>query len=147
MTTVAWDGKMMAADSATVAGTVKFSTATKLYEVDGFLLGLAGPRDSAQAFLAWFTCGRREADFPVSQRGDNWADNIIITPTGQLIRYEQTPFCMEYPNQIMAVGSGAQLALGAMAAGKNAEQAVFIACQYDIYSDGPVHLIHGHYVA
>jgi ATP-dependent protease HslVU (ClpYQ) peptidase subunit len=38
-----------------------------------------------------------------------------------------------------AIGSGAELAIGAMAAGASSEKAIEIACQFDIHCDLPIH--------
>ena len=40
--------------------------------------------------------------------------------------------------KFLAIGSGAAVALGAMAAGADAKQAVRIACQFDAHTKGPV---------
>lgn len=48
------------------------------------------------------------------------------------------------PNPIDAIGSGGEYALGAMAAGASAFEAVQIACRYNVYSGGPVRAFKHH---
>jgi hypothetical protein len=80
---------------------------------------------------------------------------LLVLPKGQMFKIATTMVSPENWNgefdddlgvwQIQgpcgAAGSGTELAMGAMAAGRSAKEAVIIACRYDINSRPPVHVM------
>lgn len=129
MTTVAYDGITMAADSRTT-GDYKDDHCQKLFRVGKAVIGVAGAYSAGLLFIRWFKDQTKpKPDLPddfyalVARDGIWFYDsNLIPIPT-------RAP---------TAIGSGAHLALGAMAVGATAAEAVRIARQYDESTGGRV---------
>lgn len=159
MTTIAFDGATMAGDSCwSLNGTVD-SLATKIRRLSsGALLGGAGDND-ARAFERLLDKIRTPAGLP--SRSDLLAmrceyRGLLVFPRGRIFKIATTQASeahwdgvseddlgiWEINMRIAAIGTGADLALGAMAAGKSAREAVRIACRFDLASRPPVHTLH-----
>lgn len=129
MTTLAWDGKTLAADTLASNG-IKWRF-HKLYRLpDGSIFGGAGSCQEILAVLAWLRKGEKPADL------QNF-EGLIITKAGvsalgmRLMREPVLERCY-------AVGSGSHFAIAAMACGKNAVEAVRIAARFDPGTGGRV---------
>jgi ATP-dependent protease HslVU (ClpYQ) peptidase subunit len=127
----------MAADGllATEAGTIAEFDAEKIVRLkDGSLLGVSGDYPALHA-LAAFLNGEKEE---VEACGDNW-EVLRLMPDGSGLYY-----CDKHPTFGVAsswpavIGSGGDLALGAMLAGATPEQAVEIAAQRNIETGGTI---------
>ena len=131
MTTIAWDGKSLAADKrATIGGL--YRATTKIHRVGSFLIGYAGNGAQSREMLAWARGGFRKQAFPDGQRNtENSIALLVIRPNGVIQVYEHTPFAIEYEDKQFAIGSGRDYALVAMYLGKSAEDAVCIAAEFD----------------
>lgn len=129
MTTIAWDGEILAADSQ--AQTTFKSRIRKLYRLtDGSIFGAAGLVQEALAVVAWLQGDEKPTDL------QNF-EGLIITAAGASVlgmRLMREPVLEPF----YAVGSGAHYALTAMACGKNAVQAVRVAIRFDPESGGRV---------
>ena len=90
------------------------------------------------AFLTWletFDVDSRHPDVaPVAEDGDG----LIISPSEKIFLWTGGKHLVLVDAPFMALGSGAKVAMGAMAAGATAERAVRIACDYDIYTGGRI---------
>jgi ATP-dependent protease HslVU (ClpYQ) peptidase subunit len=141
MTTVAWDGVTLAADRRASGGGMPAVSIRKIRRcADGRLVGGAGLAGAVLALLDWVEAGM-QGDAPVRMDSDEWSDVLLVEPgrragamprlfvLGRYGRYE-----IEAPH--FAIGSGAAYALGAMACGKSAAEAVKIAARFDI-ATGP----------
>ena len=64
----------------------------------------------------------------------------MVIEEGIAYEYEEFPIKQEIEMPYFAWGSGAKYALGAMAKGASAEEAINIACQFDPYSGNGVTL-------
>jgi len=132
MTTVAYRNGVLAADSLATSNDTVTGHAAKLKRlVDGRLAAMLGRTGAAQRLLAWIEAGQ-QGDQP-----DGDASVVIIDQDGASYyddgvheRCSAAPF--------KAWGTGGCLAIGAMAAGASAEEAVRIACEWDIYTGGEV---------
>jgi ATP-dependent protease HslVU (ClpYQ) peptidase subunit len=130
LTTVAFDGKTLAADSGMVYEGVKYKYSGKIRRLsNGCLAGFAGDVDNGQLLLDWLD-GDRRKKLPVFQKEDD-ADAILITPTGQIAFCGISGVLLWLDDKIMALGTGGNLALGAMLAGTTAVEAVKIAILRD----------------
>jgi hypothetical protein len=156
MTTIAYrahpGGGVMASDSRCSENGLHLTDCQKVFRLpNGALLGTAGDDDSR---LVMALLGKARSPKSLPSREELAATKtdfagIMVFKTGEVfnIRIEcverqnsdewdggiseiRTPFC--------ATGSGWELAIGAMSAGASAEQAVEVACQYDLYSALPV---------
>lgn len=93
------------------------------------LIGMSGGSDFCAAFLEWFKAGRPVHDFPESQKHDDYACALVIDG-GRVFTYDRTPYPVEMLEPICAIGSGREVALGAMYFGATAAQAVAAAARW-----------------
>lgn len=133
MTTVAADWKrgLMACDSMTSTVDAWWPS-TKVYRVDGALIGGAGEASSIRSFVAWYADGQR---LPKPKLGNFCA--LVLNADG-LFYWASDLVAEPIERGFHAIGSGGNAALGAMLAGANVQKAVQIACQVDTSSGGDV---------
>lgn len=130
MTVIAWDGKTLAADKRATSGGLAL-TVTKI-ERSGpsTLLGHTGDCATGRELKAWWLAGAKPADFPASARkDDSYATLIVITP-GKITYYNTGPYPLVLEQTFAAWGSGRDFALAAMHLGKDAREAVAVACVF-----------------
>lgn len=150
MTTVATDGRSMAADTH-VGGECKHGTISKLRRAkDGSVLGCSGHATDIAVFLDWYekvSLMDRVGDFvwgetlaPKPERLSNDFTGLVLRPNGTIlcVEYDGTYFEHTVP---AAIGSGCRFAYGAMDAGYDAAPAVRIACGRDAFSSEPVEMM------
>lgn len=136
MTTIATDGKSMAGDGRGVAcGTIISAQGLKVGRLsDGSLFGMAGAKEDRVPVVEWLENGGKK---PKVQRlsalhlradGSLWYFNELLNPSGA-----------DLP---CAVGSGMDLAIGAMEAGASPEMAVEIAARRDPDTGGTITVLH-----
>ncbi len=125
----------MAADSQTTLGNnVSSLQAVKLHRLpDGSLLGIAGDSMMALRFHAWMTGDRTEK--LECQDEDFMA--LQLFANGKLLMWDArcSPLAMPAPQ---CIGSGGDLAMGAILAGASPKEAVRLAAKLDIYTGGRV---------
>jgi ATP-dependent HslUV protease subunit HslV len=135
MTVIALRDGVMASDSLCTRGDHRLAQVTKIAKgADGSLLGVSGDALRCAEFLRWFATGCIG-----EPEGDEWEIYAIVArPDGSVGIIEDccSPFPVEGP--FFAAGSGADYAIGAMAAGASAEEAVRIAISHCITCGGPV---------
>ena len=135
MTTIAWDGKTLAADRRQTLGSNEPQTTTKIAAYGDYFMGASGGTAAAKAMLDWAIRGCRAGEFPTGQSGDDWARTVVInTKTRNVHIYERVSIPIQISTRFYATGSGCEYALGAMAAGADARQAVLIAARFDMYT-------------
>jgi len=158
MTTIAFDGKMMACDSCWTYGGTVDTLSTKITRLSsGALLGCSGQNDS-RAVIALLDKVKTPNQIPsyeaiMAIRGDILG--LLVLPRGRIYKISTTitspenwdegmdDFGMwEVGGTFSAVGSGGDVAMIAMECGKSARDAVRIACKYDLYSRPPIHIHH-----
>lgn len=158
MTTIAFDGKMMAGDSCWSYDDAVNSLATKIHRLSsGALLGGAGDND-ARLYAKLLDKVKTPSGLP--SRADILAIRcdylgLLVLPRGRMFKIAGTHLSeanwggdfkddigiWEINAPFAAIGTGRPFALGAMAAGKSAQDAVRIACRFDLNSRPPVHAI------
>jgi hypothetical protein len=134
LTTIAWRGTEIAADSALSHGSTQ-GQAIKIVRTRYAAYGLAGEMHAIRQFIDKITSG--EAPNKIKIRGD--FECLMLTQDGcSLIQRCDYPIPLE--GEFWAIGSGADYAIGAMAASKKitARKAVIIATQYDAFSRPPI---------
>lgn len=132
MTCVAWDGKTLAADKRAVIAGNKNSVVTKIFRWSGGLCAIAGEYDSGMQMYHWLNNGAHPEDFPIMQNEDP-GEFMVIYKDGSISHYERSPVALPFENQIHALGSGRDYALGAMHLGASAKAAVEVAIALDCY--------------
>lgn len=144
MTTIAWDGRMLAADTQeTAAGHIRLQYRShKLIELpDVFFVG-CGPSSECARLEAWVRRGMKIEDAPqLEGEGQsavvvNKRSRAVWTVTGR-----NTAVAVECHEPFMATGSGWEFAYAAMALGKNAREAVEFAARFDLFTSVPVDFI------
>lgn len=128
MTVIAWDGHTLAADRRCTRGGTVYAT-RKIHRVHQALIGLSGGSDYCAAMLDWFKRGRPLGDFPATQKEQDFACAMVIEG-GKVWTYDRTPYPVEMLEPICAIGSGREVALGAMTAGASAADAVAAASRW-----------------
>jgi len=129
ITTIAWDGKTLAAD--TLAQTSVNLKARKLHRLsNGAMFGAAGSCQEIAAVLAWLNGGEKPSDLDVFE-------GLIIEKHGAERLGERL---MRLPvfEAFWSIGSGSHFAIAAMACGKSAVEAVRLAARFDPYTGGRV---------
>lgn len=132
MTTIAFDGKIMAADSRMVGDFIEPADAAKVHRIKGSLYGAAGTAESCELFFDWVRDGKPGekpkvgSDFEALEY-----DGKVLLWYGEKVRGVK----LGSPN---AIGSGSKFAQAAMVCGKTARQAVKVAMQLDPGTGGRV---------
>lgn len=142
MTTIAWDGKTLAADMAITAGWQRLDTPMeKVAAGPGVLGAAAGSTTYCAAFRKWVEGGCAGDAPEAKSSGDSTDRGLLIRATEdghfKAICHEEGG-TFELFEQFFAMGSGKEYALGAMAAGADAVAAVNAAIRFDVMSGGGV---------
>lgn len=152
MTVIAYRDRILACDScwATIDGLQEVSMTKIRFLKSGALLGCAGEGDSRDVELLIENV-KTEKDLPLRselQRLKLDFQGLIVLPNGKvfIIETSETPDkkdaevgVYQLNRGFAAVGTGKELAFGAMAAGKGAIEAVQITCEWDINCRPPIH--------
>lgn len=131
MTCIAFDGVTLAADRK-VDGRYNARKIIKLKK--GGYLAAAGYLDDLIEVARWIDRGMKDADNPFGKLNGAKDGSHYL-----LVNEKGVPFMFTSPwlrpfrvtEKLIALGSGGDLALGAMAAGAPARKAVSIACRFD----------------
>jgi ATP-dependent protease HslVU (ClpYQ) peptidase subunit len=133
MTTIAWDGKTLAADKLGNSSGLKYKV-TKIFRIDqnhykGSLVGFSGTYPASMALLHWLRTSPNEEDlYPSIQANeDKNTYALLITPDKRILKWETGSFPFEIENDKIAIGAGRDFAIAAMHCGKTAREAVEIA--------------------
>jgi len=137
MTTIATDGYTIACDGLAASNVVSNTSRKKVFVHNEEYYGCAGAADFVSAFVHYLRGDLQDITFPEGE-----FQILILNKKGKVflidgkngLRYTvKTPF---------AIGSGADLAIGAMAAGASPEKAVKIAKKYNLGTGGVVRSYH-----
>lgn len=127
MTVIACDGVSMAGDGRSIdnTGSICSERVVKVRKLsDGSIIGLAGTPYHIEPLVEWFEAGAERAKFP--SLTDEW-DCMRLMPDGRCLSYGVGGFDTE--DEVPAsIGSGGDIAMGAMLAGLSAKEAVKLAC-------------------
>ena len=134
MTTIATDGKMMAADGMVCDDdTIVDLAFAKLRRLaDGTVIGLAGSAYDLDAVADWLGGAARDAPFPTL---DKSSETLMLLPDGRVRFMDHKGRCIDTAIPA-ATGSGMKFALAAMYAGVDPFRAVEIAARLDVHSGG-----------
>lgn len=145
MTTIAWDGKQLAADSLVSLGDARSFYGQKIHtfeHIDGRTIVVGGAGEYAQvtAFVKWLQeqMTKKNCDKPVVDR----MESIVLwvrDRTVELVELYDYSLCGYEITDETAIGTGWQWAAAAMDHGKDAIQAVEYAITRDLFSDGVIH--------
>jgi ATP-dependent protease HslVU (ClpYQ) peptidase subunit len=128
MSVVAWDGKCIAADRQMTCNDMRMLT-TKMRRLDdGTVLAWTGLPGAGLMLVRWYVEGK---EWPDGQQGENWS-RLIVAKKDRVEMYERYPVPILVESAFMAWGSGQEFALGAMAMGATAIQAVDVANRFSV---------------
>lgn len=131
MTTIATDGKTMAADGRSVMGSLIVSETVEKLAIakDGSIVGCAGDRACCRKVLDWFVAGEDRETIPTFVRAatsdETLFDCLVLRPDGR-VEFMDEEFILAEHTVPTAQGSGGEVALGLMVAGKSPREAVEI---------------------
>lgn len=134
MTTIAWDGEYLAADTLTTSNGLFDSRRIKILKINKCLIGGTGIQAMCKEFLDWFRDGADYENLPTLTD----SNGIIIHPDKTITMFSESGHWRIEGEKIYSLGSGYMLALGAMAAGASAKRAVQVAMKYDLSTGGNV---------
>lgn len=138
MTTVAYKAGVMAADTQMTFSDESKGRVSKILRLDdGSLFACAGHIKPVNKLRAWAKTGFDPTKKPgVSSKSS--IEALLIKPDGSIWYYDWTLEADKLENEFFAIGSGRPYALGALASGKTAVQAVKIAAQFDTNTSEPI---------
>jgi 20S proteasome alpha/beta subunit len=132
LTTIAYRDGVLAADTLTTASGTRCGEMAKIYREGRLLVGFCGNASNFEAFRSWVRAGA-EGRFK-SENGNVF----ILPPEGPAVVWGDGDYPWREAAPFWALGSGESIALGAMAVGATAEQAVRAAIEFDTASGGNV---------
>lgn len=136
MTTIAVRGGIMAADCQGTSGTIR-SRVDKMFMIgDSAIIGVAGTLSECMVFYHWVTdvlLNDAEEDPPKMEE----VEAVILSRKG-VYHYAASVMPVRVKDQFFAIGSGAEVALGAMSMGADAKKAVQIASKWDVHTGGRI---------
>lgn len=133
MTIIAYDGKTVASDRQMTDNGLK-SAAQKIFKLeDGTVIAVVGDFALSLAMKDWYIAGRPEGKCPCNHDKNNYGSIVVFKPDGTIEEYENYETPVQIIDPFMAWGSGRNYAMTALALGKSAEEAVKLACQFDVF--------------
>lgn len=129
MTTIAFDGTTLAADTKNCVGGMPFPSTKAFRLKDGRLFGGSGCAEDCVAVKEWLDGG----DKPTVKEFA-----ALLIEGEQVYRLEDRLIKIPVEARFHAVGSGRDYAMAAMHLGKTAREAIEIASLYDIYTGAPI---------
>lgn len=142
MTTIAYKDGILAGDTQSQAGGYITDPCQKVFNIDGTLLGLCGDACMIEFFKDWV---QENCDPSVLKDIDMSYTIIVVPPKGTKF-YIYTDSTGVFRDTYLkknpfAMGSGGDIALGAMQVGATSEEAVKAATQIDIRSGGKINVV------
>lgn len=142
MTTIAYRDGVMAADTMVNSGGVILGSNRKIVRNKaGELAGGAGAASVIESFLRWFMDGEKKAIWPELTSGPNFTDVVLVVrEDGALEVYDgfgMHPITAPY----YALGSGEDVAFGALFMGATPFDAVRAAMAHDCRTGGQVDVL------
>ena len=135
MTIVCYRNGVLCSDSGILKGNIKSGTASKIIKTkSGWLVGAAGDLCAIQKFLKW---AKKEPKIRTHQDYVKAFSGLIIKPSGKVIEFYCDGYC-RIDSDFVAMGSGAEIATGALAFGASARQAVECTIEYHNECDGKI---------
>lgn len=133
MTTLAWDGKTLAADRMMVIGGLKV-TSRKLFDLSPYVYAASGSAAEASVIAEWLRAGADPARGPAFEEASCYG--IVVRRADVAVFYVMGKKVQLVPvfDEFVGCGSGQDLALAAMALGKTADQAVTFASRFNAFT-------------
>lgn len=135
MTTVAWDGRTLAADRQITYGNTR-AAGRKLYDCGNYVYAASGSAFEAELIAAWLRNGARPTSRVRLEDEEGHRCGIVIRKADGLafVAQGRVVVLVGHRPAPIACGSGCDFALAAMAMGESAVQAVRFAERFDVYT-------------
>lgn len=130
MTTVAWDGRQLAADRQMTHAGARVQ-GCKLVRIGGLLVAGAGDSAGVREMHEWVRGGRKKDELPAFQRDRHDCVELLVVERGVCYLYQASHVPVTILQRFFAIGSGSDYATAAMHLGKTAAEAVELASLYD----------------
>lgn len=137
MSTIAYRDGIMAADSLCVGADTRWGEVEKIIAGDGCMGGAVGPAAAAASYCRWITDRCTDDDMYFGDAFDD-AEGLLVLADRTIWCWSGKRRLFKLDTPFTAIGSGAKIAMGAMAMGASAEKAVQIASQFDVYTGGRI---------
>lgn len=149
MTTIAWDGVTLAADrQVTTHRGFRIppgSGMTKIFRHSDYLIGFAGIVEHWERYrrhaLTRSLAQILEDNLPPEARLEESQFDVLIIGFDSQVYTDTGGLIVPSTANFTAIGSGAECAIGALAAGARAERAVAIAARYDTQTGEAIDLL------
>ena len=142
MTTIAFRDGYLVADTQMTEGSLATMVPNfKLFKSGGYAVGFSGDLRYAPLARAWFEAGCPAGEPEFDRLWEDDHSILAMDKEGRLY----IPFAdrlVELPLEFYAAGSGLCFAMGAMAMGASAMDAVKIAACFDVYTNSHIEIIH-----
>lgn len=141
MTTIAYCAGVLAADTRMSYGMSAIHYPNmKLFEAGGFAIGLCGDLRFAPVIRTWAEASFNPEALPEQVWNDDH-DILVMNAQGELFIALARALVPAPPCDFYAIGSGRMAALGAMACGADAVEAIRVAAQFDTGTGLPIQQI------
>lgn len=135
MTTLAYANRCLAADSLVTCGGKFEGYVTKIFRVNGLLVGASGSAPVCIRFCEWVRAGLKgECPF----EGKDEGNGLVVMPDGLIVVWGHLGPWLVRGRSMYALGSGQEFALGALELGATAAQAVAVAMKHDTGTGGEI---------
>ena len=136
MTIIVWRDGIIAADSQTTNGVLAGKT-KKLFKLKNAAIGFAGLLTDGLKLIEFL---KSDEDKP-PELSEDFESLMMDLRTGKCAYYDRTLIAVKIMDKFEAIGTGSELAIGAMEHGATAIEAVRVAIKRDINSGGRVAVI------
>lgn len=141
MTTICYRDGFLAADSLISYTSITNGEREKIARCGQHLVAMAGAAYLRKALEDWVAAGCSEDVPAVLLDNQDKFSTLIVDRDGRAHEFDNG-FLIPVHADYTAIGSGALLALGAMAHGANAVEAVCASARHDKNTGGPVSAVH-----
>lgn len=148
MTTIAYKNGELAFDSLVTAGNDVIGYTKKGFKIGPYIFAGCGNPEFLQEFTDWVRADFKEESAPCLAVTSEISSEIFLVHSdnrNQVVRYTEHLIPIVYEKlrggHGFATGSGANYALGAMAAGASAQQSCIIAAKYDLGTGGRIRVL------
>lgn len=137
MTTIATDGKTVAADTNVTYGSLRSAgNDAKIFKVGSEIIGCSGSSSDCGVYVDWCKAGRDEDSTPEVTEDKFYA--LHVSKTGVFLVTSGKYLTKVQVNPPFAIGSGDDFAFGAMWAGLSPRDAVEVVKKYTMCAGGNI---------
>lgn len=144
MTTIAYRNGILAADTGVYSNGFCEARVSKIRKLTTGIVGSSGNAAHFQAFWIWINAGCTEQYVPKLDKEDSF-DGVYIQLSSsgpEITIYDRFMVGISvHSTEFYALGTGREIAMGAMAMGAAPAEAIRIACRFDTHSIEPIETV------